>query len=211
MRGLVFVGPSLHARSVSIAGLELAPPAVRGDLLRAADRGARRIGLVDGELFQRATITPGEVRAVAARGVRIWGAASVGALRAVECPESMTGVGEVYVGFRDGSLIGDDEVALTYDPQTYAPVAYPLVNLRAAARIGAEAGWWTAAAAAAMIDLLRARPFYDRTLTAIAEAAARSSMSLERFRHALADPASDVKGRDAALLCRVVMTAASDP
>jgi hypothetical protein len=41
--------------------------------------------------------------------------------------------------FRDGILDGDDEVALVYEPQIYRKLSWPLVNLRWALAMAAEA------------------------------------------------------------------------
>lgn len=208
-RALIFVGPSLRFPHDGVwalpALLDIAPPALRGDLLAAADRGYESIGLVDGELLQRSTVTPNEVREVARRGVRLWGAASVGALRAVECGESMTGIGEIFAAYRAGVLTGDDEVAMTYEPVTYAAVAHPLVNVRAALRLGVVAGWWSDDGARATIADVKGLAFYDRTRTAILEAARRHALSAEHVRRALEDDAADLKRRDAVALCRVML------
>lgn len=205
---MIFVGPSLRfprdgVRTVP-ALLDTAPPALRGDLLAAANRGYESIGLVDGELLQRSTVTPGEVREVARRGVRLWGAASVGALRAVECAEWMTGIGEIFAAYRDGVLTGDDEVAMTYEPDTYAPVAHPLVNVRAALRLGVVRGWWSDEAARATIADVKGLAFYDRTLHAVLETARRHALPAEQVRRALEDGAADVKAGDAIALCRMM-------
>jgi TfuA protein len=168
-RAIVFVGPSL-AGDPPPAGVELRPPARRGDLLAAAADGARIIGLVDGELYQELAVTPAEVRDVARAGVTLFGAASLGALRAVECPGAMTGIGRVYEAFRDGRLAADDEVAGTYDPVTHRPVAWPLVIVREAFALAARDGVLDAPATAAALAAVRARPFFERTTAAVVAA-----------------------------------------
>ena len=35
-----------------------------------------------------------------------------------------------YRAYKSGSLVSDDEVALTFDPFSYAPTSEPLVNIR---------------------------------------------------------------------------------
>jgi hypothetical protein len=203
-RAVIFVGPSLRTRGPIHPDLCFEAPAVRGDLDRAADRGVAWIGLVDGELFQRAAVTPREVRAVAARGVRLWGAASVGALRAVECPDAMTGIGRVFEAYRDGRLVGDDEVAMTYDRETYAVVASPLVNIRAAFAAGVVAGWWPRAAAERAVAAVQRLPFHARDRAAILAAASAAQLPRERVLQVLADPANDVKTADARLLVEML-------
>ena len=47
-----------------------------------------------------------------AAGTQVFGAASMGALRAAElAPFGMIGVGAIFAAYRDGRLTGDDEVA----------------------------------------------------------------------------------------------------
>ena len=65
--------------------------------------------------------------------MRVLGAASMGALRAVELRDfGMTGVGWVYRNFLTGRLHRDDEVAVEHGPATvlFAPTSLPLVNIR---------------------------------------------------------------------------------
>src|SRR5688572_32760283 len=50
-------------------------------------------------------------------GVRVFGAASMGALRAAELqPFGMIGVGQVFQAYRRGHLTDDDEVAVAHGP-----------------------------------------------------------------------------------------------
>ena len=49
------------------------------------------------------------------------GAASMGALRAVEMSRfGMIGVGTIFRWFRDARLVAEDELAVAYDPDTGA-------------------------------------------------------------------------------------------
>ena len=67
------------------------------------------------------------------RGIEVWGAASMGALRAAElAPFGMRGVGAIYRAFARGALVADDEVAVAHLPaaQGYRAVSDALVNLR---------------------------------------------------------------------------------
>ncbi|HEV2845785.1 MAG TPA: TfuA domain-containing protein, partial [Thermoanaerobaculia bacterium] len=91
-------------------------------------------------------------------GVRVIGAASLGALRAVELtPWGMIGVGRVFEAYRDGELDGDDEVALLHAPAEfgYRPMTVALVEVREALRGIANGDELVAA--------LKALPFMDRT------------------------------------------------
>ncbi|WP_052433988.1 TfuA-like protein [Streptacidiphilus melanogenes] len=138
---MVFTGPSLRPadldalRALAAARgreLVLRPPVCRLDLLDLAETSPRHlIVMLDGEFGQRLSVSISEVREVLAAGLRLTGASSMGALRAVECrPLGMTGSGWVYRQYQSGVIESDGDVALLYDPETYLPVTIPLVNVR---------------------------------------------------------------------------------
>jgi hypothetical protein len=77
------------------------------------------------------------------RGIAVYGAASLGALRALELRSyGMIGVGQIFEAFADGTLLRDDEVALIHGPgeASYAPLSEPLVNIRWTLAAAVEAG-----------------------------------------------------------------------
>jgi hypothetical protein len=169
--GVVFVGPSCRAPYPEIANVEFRAPAARGDLLRAVDEGARVIGLVDGVFHQTLAVSPTEVRVAAGRGARLLGGASLGALRACECPREMQGVGVIWAAFARGELADDDEVAVTFLPDTYEVVAYPLVQVREAARLAVAGCAAARELEQGFVEAVRSLPFQERTLRAIRVAA----------------------------------------
>jgi hypothetical protein len=132
---LIFVGPSLHGAERPLpSGIELCPPAAKGDIYRAVEDGADVIGLVDGYFETTAAVWHKEILHALSRGVRMFGAASIGALRAAECATfGMTGIGAIYEAYANGQLEDDAEVALLHAPRElgYAPLSEPLVNVRA--------------------------------------------------------------------------------
>ena len=95
---------------------EYMPPAGHGDVLRAALRRPRVIAIVDG-VFER---TPAvwqhkEILFALSEGIHVYGAASMGALRAAELDRfGMRGVGDVYRAYAEGMLEDDDEVAVAH-------------------------------------------------------------------------------------------------
>ena len=63
--------------------------------------------------------------------VKIYGASSMGALRASELDRyGMIGIGKIYHLYRDGTLNSDDEVALSFESEGYTPLSEPLINIR---------------------------------------------------------------------------------
>jgi len=120
MLPIIFLGPSLNiAKAKSILPFaEYRGPAKKGDILRIATRGeSNLIGLIDGVFLQDYPPTPIEVYSALRYGVKIIGAASIGALRAVELePFGMIGVGKIFKLYKSGKLEDDDEIAVTFTP-----------------------------------------------------------------------------------------------
>lgn len=170
---VVFLGPSCDRETArEILDADYRPPAKRGDITRAADAGARIIGLIDGVFFQDCAVAHREILAALRAGVRVVGASSMGALRAAELDSlGMEGVGEVYRAYREGRLVADDEVALLFDPETFVPLSEPLVNIRATIQRALECGVIGADTARALLDAARALYFPERTYDAVVEAA----------------------------------------
>ena len=137
---VIYLGPTLSPGAAEeILAAEYLPPICRGDLARLPDE-VQFVGIIDGEFFQSLAVSPKEVVALLNRGVKVFGAASIGALRAAETYRLGTiGIGKIFAMYRDGILDGDDEVALVYEPETYRKLSEPLVNLRRALDMATEA------------------------------------------------------------------------
>ena len=118
---VIFVGPSLsHEKARKIFNADYKPPAKKGDfLLLAADPNVKLVGFVDGVFLQDYPPTPIEVYQLARKqGVLLVGAASLGALRAVELEKfGMVGVGKIFQLYKSGKVDADDEVAVTFAPE----------------------------------------------------------------------------------------------
>ncbi|MGF6176376.1 TfuA-like protein [Ensifer sp. 4252] len=132
---ILFAGPTLpDAQALIGTDIVLHPPAIQGDILRATQDGATVIGLVDGHFEQVAPVWHKEILFALSEGVRIYGAASMGALRAAECAAfGMIGVGKIYQQYAAGELEDDADVALLHGPAElgYLPLTLPLVNVAA--------------------------------------------------------------------------------
>jgi hypothetical protein len=173
-RVIVFAGPSLPPSLELPDGCEVRPPARRGDVLAAMADGPDTLVLLDGYYYTVPSVTHKELLYALDAGVRVIGAASLGALRAVElAPFGMVGAGRVFEAYRDGSLDGDDEVALLHAPAEhgYRPLTVALVEVRFALERLVEEGAVPAAEAARLIDSLKALPFTAREPRRIAELA----------------------------------------
>ncbi|MEW2164379.1 TfuA domain-containing protein [Streptomyces sp. NPDC007084] len=139
----VYSGPTLGADDPVLAGpgIRWRPPARHGDFFDPAIADTDTVVLVDGLYHQAPAVRHKELLALLARGVRVIGAASIGALRAAELhPYGMEGVGAVYELYRAGTLTADDEVAVGQDPVDGRALTWPLVNLRHVLGLAAAEG-----------------------------------------------------------------------
>ena len=182
---VVFLGPSLeqsHARRV--LDTTFLPPVERGDIDALLTAGAPvAIGIIDGQFFQRLAISPKEVLRALDAGVRVFGASSMGALRATELASfGMVGIGDVYRLYAAGVVDADDEVALTYNSETLEPLSVPLVNMRLALRAAVARGLTTAEFAEDFIAAARVLYFPDRTYRRVFESlGSKPAEPLTRF------------------------------
>lgn len=136
MSVVVFCGPSLPQSEVveRLPGAIVLGPVACGDLYRALRSRPAIIGVIDGYFDQRLSVWHKEILWALACGVRVVGAASMGALRAAELAAfGMQGIGRIFEWYRDGVIEDDDEVALTHESaqRDYAPLCEPMVNVRA--------------------------------------------------------------------------------
>ncbi|WP_105403362.1 TfuA-like protein [Neorhizobium sp. T7_12] len=132
---VLFVGPSLpEARRFVTDDIIVKPPAMQGDVRLAVDEGARAIGLIDGAFEYVAPVWHKEILYGLSKGVAVFGAASMGALRAAECHAfGMTGIGEIFAAYASETRVDDADVALLHGPEElgYVAVTIPMVNVDA--------------------------------------------------------------------------------
>jgi len=167
---LLFAGPSawgLPPEVFAQAGVRLLPPVRRGDVPRHAAASERPgVMIVCDGVFQVApAVSHQELCEVMDAGCQVWGVSSLGAIRAHELrAEGMHGFGEVFEMFARFEDFTDDEMCLLHCPEPpYFPLTEPLVNLRHALDRQGEALGLAPSAAQAVIEVLSALWFGDRT------------------------------------------------
>jgi hypothetical protein len=164
---VVFAGPSVFGiRRDLLAGFDLRPPAECGDLARAARDGAAAIALIDGRFETTASVWHKEILWAISKGVGVYGASSLGALRAAETwPFGMVGVGMVYRLYRNGAIEDDDEVAIVHGPPELGspPLSEAMVNMRATLRRARRRGMISAAAEGEMNEIAKSLFYKERT------------------------------------------------
>ena len=178
---VLFAGPSLHGLDLSSAepSRDLAPldcrgPAAQGDIARAVVEGATVIGLIDGLYEDRAAPWHKEILYALQGGAQVFGAASMGALRAAECADfGMIGVGSVFERYRSGELTDDAAVAQLHAPEElgYLPLTEALVNVEATIERFLKLGAVSEDEATRLDAAARGLFFKERTYPAILAAA----------------------------------------
>jgi hypothetical protein len=96
----------------------------------------------------------------------VLGAASMGALRAAELhPYGMIGVGTIFEWYRDGTIDGDDEVAVWHgcEEDGFRPLSEPLVNIRATLQRAVADGYLDAEEAQALTDCAKQLHYPERS------------------------------------------------
>jgi hypothetical protein len=164
----VFLGPTLPvAAAVRLLDAVYLPPVAVGDVYQLVREAApRRIAIVDGYFERMAAVWHKELLWAMEQGVAVYGAASMGALRAAElAPFGMIGVGRIARDFGRGRLTADDEVAIVHGPAElgYAPMSTALVDLRAGLALAVRRQAISAATATRLVELARAMFYRDRS------------------------------------------------
>ncbi len=110
------------------------PPAARGDILHLVQRAAGGPGVIilaDGRFGDVLSVSHRELLCAMDLGWRLWGVASMGAIRAAELEAfGMRGWGQVF-NYMLATMAPDDEVAVLHGPPPeYRPVTEALVDIR---------------------------------------------------------------------------------
>ena len=204
MRTLVFVGPTLPAAEVAarLPGAVVRPPVAVGEVL--AVRGVARIAIIDGYFERMAAVWHKEILVALERGIAVWGAASMGALRAAELARfGMIGVGGIYRAYVRGELVADDEVAVAHLPAEYGfrATSDALVNLRAGLALAKTRSLIDARSHDGLVELARARFYRERTWSHLYEDARARGIDVTAL---AALPKPDRKADDARALLRAL-------
>ncbi len=220
MTAVVFAGPSLSqdvCRTI-LPAAEYRPPVSQGDVTRAVLAGARAIGIIDGYFERVPAVWHKEILWAMSRGTHVFGAASMGALRAAELHQyGMVGIGEVFAAFRDGELEDDDEVTVAHGPAEigFLATSVAMVDIRATLATALAGGVVTPAVHDALIGLAKQTYYPNRSyevLLADAHAAGLPAADLDALENWLPTGRVERKAADArAMLDTVAAHLAADP
>ncbi len=212
-RVVVFIGPSLPAHLRPVDGrIDWRPPAVAGDAVEVGRSRPSAVLLIDGLFDEWPAIRHKELLQLVADGVAVFGAASMGALRAAELhPFGMVGIGRIYTAYQREWIDADDEVAVLHGPEEFdwSPLTEPLVNVRATLLHAVRRRVVIPAEARLMLSSARLIFYKSRTWSAILQSptvlAAVEPPRLDKFRGWLGHGYVDLKRLDALLAVETVL------
>lgn len=171
MSTYVFLGPSLPLEQARrLLDATYLPPIQQGDLLRLLDLKPRYVGIIDGYFETVPSVWHKEILLAMSRGVHVFGAASMGALRAAELHSfGMVGLGEIFQWYRDGKIVADDEVAVRHGPAElgYLPLSQALVDIRDSCTAALRDGIINLQLAETIVSTARTLPYWERTYDAV--------------------------------------------
>src|SRR5437868_3572773 len=162
----IFTGPTLSAAE-GCAELDaiFLPPVSQGDIFSLCRKRPIAIGIIDGYFERVPAVWHKEILLALSQGVHVFGAASMGALRAAELHAfGMIGVGQIFQWFSDETLVADDEVAVRHGPAgiDYLPLNQSLVDIRDCCARARADGILTAHLADRIIAAATSLPFPER-------------------------------------------------
>lgn len=179
----IFTGPTLPpAEAAKILDAEFLPPAAIGDVYRTACGKPWAIGIIDGIFENIPSVWHKEILWAMAQGIHVFGAASMGALRAAElCAYGMVGVGRIFEAYRDGVIEDDDEVAVVHGPPElgYIQTSEAMVNIRATLHKATAEGVLAPADGEALTSLAKSLYYKQRGYDRLLAEAARHQLSPE--------------------------------
>ncbi len=214
MTTCIFLGPSLPVGEASqVLDAIYLPPAQQGDVLRALERKPRFIGIIDGYFETVPAVWHKEILFAMRSGVHVFGAASMGALRAAELhPFGMVGVGTIFEWYRDGVVFGDDEVAVSHGPAElgYLPLSDALVDIRDCCTGAVQDGIIGPELAERLVAAAGSLPFPARSYDTLAKSIGQEEGGLHagKWLRYCRERGRGLKARDALALLRAIKEAA---
>ncbi len=166
MRMIAFAGPSLTAADrAANHHVDWRPPAEAGDMLRLRVGEGDVVCLIDGYFDHRPSVRHKELLLLLSRGIGVFGASSIGALRAAEMDGfGLVGIGAIYRAYAGKRLWADDEVALVHAPEKWdwRALSLPLVDCRANLHQGLRSGFLTVEEAREALRAAKAIHYAER-------------------------------------------------
>lgn len=204
----VFLGPSLpiHEAKTILPEAVYLPPAAQGDILKAALHRPSFIGIIDGYFEHVPSVWHKEILWAMKQGIHVFGASSMGALRAAELAVfGMVGVGEIFEAYCSGQIEDDDEVAVAHAPaeEGFIALSTAMVDIRATLKKAQEQGIISPTTRAELERIAKNLFYPERAYPAILKLAA-SQPDLEALKSWLPQNQVHQKRADAVLLLQTL-------
>ena len=165
---IIFLGPSLSLQEAQkiLPDAAYHVPVRCGDIIKVLRLKPKTIVMIDGFFEQTAAVWHKEILLALSMGVQVYGASSMGALRAAELgPYGMIGIGQIFEWYRDAVIIDDDEVALAHTKDdSFASTLTPMVNVRATLKEAIKAKLISDVQAETVISEIKSQAYYNRSL-----------------------------------------------
>jgi hypothetical protein len=216
----VFLGPTLAVADAQAVWKDMStklddapvfhPPVQQGDVLRLLSRRPSVIGIVDGYFELVPAVWHKEILAAMAAGVHVFGAASMGALRAAELQSfGMIGVGQIFRWFHEGTIVADDEVAVTHGPAEagYRRFSEALVDIRDACAAAVAVGVVPAEVGKQLVEVAAALHYSERAYPRVAAEAGRAGLDpvvVDGWLQFVRERGPGLKQRDAVALLEAI-------
>lgn len=165
---IIFAGPTLTENEIHsvLPNACCHDPVACGDIIRVLRLQPKMLIIIDGYFEQRAAVWHKEILMALEQGVTVYGASSMGALRAAELDVyGMIGFGKIYAKYQSAEIIDDDEVTVTHNTnQHYAKTITALINDRITLQQAVIENIITAEQANELLARLKSLPYYLRSL-----------------------------------------------
>ncbi|MBZ6076791.1 TfuA-like protein [Microvirga puerhi] len=216
-RVVVFLGPTLPQKQArDLLDAHYLPPVEQGHIIQVVQSlQPRKIVIVDGAFGSVPTVRHKEILWALGRGISIYGAGSLGALRAAELAGfGMKGHGLIYRWYRSTPYAEDDEVAVAMAPPELGAAALgdALIDMRITFRRAARAGIVSEELRDRLVEIARSIHFLERSYSQTLSCAmvgvdAQEASCLRDLDEWLHHHAFSQKRADAASLLRCLATA----
>ncbi len=208
MSVVVFLGPTLpadEARKILPQATYL-PPVKAGDVRRAMLDGPTHIAIIDGVFEQVPSVWHKEILHALSQGTWVYGASSMGALRAAELHTfGMVGVGEIFERFASLELEDDDEVTVNHATAEFGfrALSDAMVNIRHGLALAESEGSIGSATRRRLVDETKRLHYTDRTWWGVYQKGKEAGLPVEemdRLRTFVERTRPDLKRTDAVCL-----------
>lgn len=176
---VIFLGPTLPIQEAQriLPEATYLPPVSQGDILKAVLHRPHVMGIIDGYFEHVPSVWHKEILWAMKQGIHVFGASSMGALRAAELAAfGMVGIGKIYEAYVSGEIEDDDEVAVAHAPaeEGYLALSTAMVDMRATLKKAEQQGLLTSRSA---LEKIAKDLFYpERTYPALLKIAAQQNL-----------------------------------